>query len=166
MFLPPAIQQPAPKPEPDTLAALLQKRGAVLSLKRHPIGALYGRGTVEVESLEASDGTDTRKGIGFHVAGPAKNDGEGRALIETSEVATLLATLDRFQIEASKLASGDAETSLTYTSNGGFTMELERGREGVEFTLRAGRGEAVLAMSQITSLRQLLEKANNLHGGR
>ena len=163
MFLPPALQQPAPKPEPDTLAALLQKRGIVLSLKRHPLGALYGRGTVELESLEASDGTDTRKGLGLHVAGPAKNDGEGRALVETGEVPALLAALDRFQAEAPKLASGDAETSLTYTSNGGFAMELERGQEGIEFTLRAGRGEAVLAASQIPALRQLVEKANNLH---
>lgn len=159
MFLPPAIQQPAPKPEPDTLAALLQKRGAVLSLKRHPIGALYGRGTVEVESLEASDGTDTRKGLGFHVAGAAKNDGEGRALIEPSDLPALLAALDRFQAEAPKLASSDTDTSLTYTSNGGFTIELERGREGVEFTLRAGRGEAVLSMNQIAVLKQLVEKA-------
>ena len=158
MFLPPAIQQPAPKPEPDTLAALLQKRGAVLSLKRHPLGALYGRGTVEVESLEAGDGAETRKGLGVHVAGPAKADGEGRALIETHEVPALLAALDRFQAEAPELASGDAETSLTYTSNGGFTLELERGRDGVEFTVRAGRGEAVLAASQITALKQLVEK--------
>lgn len=159
MFLPPAIQQPAPKPEPDTLAALLQKRSAVLSLRHHPLGALYGRGTVEVESLEASDGTDTRKGLGFHVMGPAKNDGEDRALIETGEVPALLAALDRFQAEAPKLASGDAETSLTYTSNSGFTMELERGRDGVAFTLRAGRGEAVFAMNQIAALKQLIEKA-------
>ena len=159
MFLPPFLQQPAPKPETGALAALIQKRGAVVSLKRHAFGALYGRGTVELESLEASDGTDTRKGLGFHVAGAAKNDGEGRALVETEELPALLAALDHFQAEAPKLASGDAETSLTFTSNGGFTMQLERGREGVEFTLRAGRGEAVLAMGQIAALKQLIEKA-------
>jgi len=157
MFLPPTLQQPEPGP----LATLLQKRGAVLSLKRHPIGALYGRGTVEVESLEASDGTDTRKGLGFHVAGPAKNDGEGRALLETEELPALLAALDRFQAEAPKLASGDTETALSYTSNGGFTMELERGRDGLAFTLLAGRGEAVLAMNQIRSMESLLKRAQN-----
>ena len=159
MFLPPVLQQPAPKPEPDTLGALLQKRGAVLRIKRHPIGALYGCGTVEVESLEASNGAEARKGLGFHVAGPAKSDGEGRAILETGELPALLAALDRFQAEAPKLASGDAETSFTYTSTGGFTMELERGRDGIEFTLRAGRGESVLAVNQIAALKQLVEKA-------
>ena len=163
MFLLPVFQQPAqaqpsPKAEPGPLASLLQKHGAVLSLKRRPLGALYGRGTVEVEILEASDGTDTRQGLGFHVAGPAPNDGEGRALLETVEVPALLAALDRFQIEAPKLASGEAETSCTFTSNGGFTMELERHRQGVEFTLRAGRGEAVLTASQIPALKDLLAK--------
>ncbi len=162
MFLPPVIQQPAPPPakaEPGALAALLQKRGVILSLKRKPLGALYGRGTVEVESLEASEGTDTRKGLGFHVMGPAKSDGEGRALIETSEVTALLAALDRFQTEAPKLASGDADTSLSFTSNGGLTLEMDRGRDGVALTLRAGRGEAVFAAGQIAALRQLVEKA-------
>ena len=164
MFLLPVLQQPAQaqpssKAEPGPLASLLQKRGAVLSLKRHPLGALYGRGTVEVESLEATDGTDTRQGLGFHVAGPAPNDGQGRALLETVEIPALLAALDRFQIEAPKLASGDAETSFTFTSNGGLTTELERHRQGVEFTLRAGRGEAVLTVNQIAALKQLLEKA-------
>jgi len=130
MFLPPILQQPAPKTETSALAALLQKRGAVVSLKRHALGALYGHGTAELESLEATDGTDARKGLGVHVAA-----------------------------EAPKLASGDAETSFTYTSNGGFTMELERGRDGVAFTLRAGRGEAVFATNQIAALRQLIEKA-------
>ncbi|HXC17981.1 MAG TPA: hypothetical protein VNV60_11120 [Holophagaceae bacterium] len=161
MFLPPVLQQPAPptKPEPGPLAALLQKRGAVLSLKRHPVGALYGRGTVEIETLGASDGTDTRRGIGLHVVGPAKNDGEGQTLVETDDLPALLAALDRFQAEAPKLSSVDTETSFTYTSNGGFTMELERGRDGAAFTLRAGRGEAVLALNQIAALKQLVEKA-------
>lgn len=158
MFLPPALQQPAPKPEPGALAALLQKRGVVIAVTRHPLGALYGRGTVELESLEAREGTDTRKGLGFHVMGPAKSDGEGRALIETSEVPALLAALDRFQTEAPKLASGDAETSFTFTSTGGFTMELERSRDGVAFTLRAGRGECVLSVNQVAVLKQLIEK--------
>lgn len=166
MFLLPVLQQPAqtqpsPKAEPGPLASLLQKRGAVLSLKRHPLGALYGRGTVEVESLEASNGAEARQGLGFHVAGPAPNDGEGRALLETVEIPALLAALDRFQIEAPKLASGDAEMSFTFTSNGSFTMELERHRQGVEFTLRAGRGEAMLTMNQIGPLESLLKKAQD-----
>ncbi|HET6331292.1 MAG TPA: hypothetical protein VFF76_10950 [Holophagaceae bacterium] len=165
MFLPPALQQPAPsqpsaqKAEPGPFASLLQKRGAVLSLKRHPVGALYGRGTVEIETLEASDGTDTRQGLGFHVAGPAPNDGEGRVLLETAEIPTLLAALDRFQSEAPKLGSSDAETSFTYTSTSGLTLELARSRQGVAFTLRAGRGEAILAVNQIAALKQLVEKA-------
>ncbi|HTL99468.1 MAG TPA: hypothetical protein VL181_11760 [Holophagaceae bacterium] len=159
MFLPPILQQPAPKTETSALAALLQKRGAVVSLKRHALGALYGHGTAELESLEATDGTDARKGLGVHVAGAAKSDGEGRAILDAPELPALLAALDRFQTEAPKLASGDAETSFTYTSNGGFTMELERGRDGVAFTLRAGRGEAVFATNQIAALRQLIEKA-------
>ena len=158
MFLPPALQQPAPKPEPG-LASLLQKHGTILSLKRHAIGALYGRGTVEVESLEASDGTDTRKGVSLRVAGPGRNDPEGRALLETTELPGLLAALDRFQTEAPKLASGGGEMAFTYTTAGGFAMELARGREGVTLTLRAGRGEAVLSTNQIAALEQLIEKA-------
>lgn len=163
MFLPPAFQQPVPKPETG-IASLLQKHDAVLSLKRRAIGALYGQGTVEVESLEASDGTDTRKGVSLRVAGPGRNDPEGRALLETTELPGLLAVLDRFQTEALKLASGGGETTFTYTSTGGFSMELARGREGVAFILRAGRGGAVFTMSQIAALKDLLTKARAASG--
>lgn len=164
MFIPPALQQPAPAPsapkaEPGPLAKLLQTRGEVISLKRQAAGALYGKGTVEVERLEASNGTDTARGIGFHVAGPARQDGEGRAILETDELPALLAALDRFQAEAAKLAAGGTDTSFTYTSQGGFAMELSREQGEVSFMLRAGRGEAVLVPNQIAALKQLIEKA-------
>lgn len=162
MLIPPALQQPASAPakaEPGPLAKLLQTRGAVVWLTHTPVGALYGRGTVEVERLEASNGTDTARGFGFHLAGPAKADGEGRALLEQDEVTALLAALDRFQAEASKLAAGDADTSFNYTSQSGLNLELARERGSVILTLRAGRGEVALVPGQIAALRQLIEKA-------
>lgn len=161
MLIPPALQQPASpvKPADATLAALLQKRGAVIALTRKPIGALYGRGSVEAETLEANDGTDTRKGLGLHVMGAAKTDGEGHALVEQDEVPTLLAALDRLHAEAIKLAAGGDDTSYSYTTKGGFALELAKTREGVTLALRAGRGEVVLAVNQIAALRQLIEKA-------
>lgn len=159
MLIPPALQQPAPKPEPGALAKLLATRGAVVSLSRKAIGALYGRGTVEVERLDAANGTDSARGLGFHIAGPSKADGEGRAVVEADELPALLAALDRFTTEAPKLTSGDADTSFNYTSNGGLNLELSRGRDGVTLTLHAGRGEAALGVSQIAALRQLIEKA-------
>lgn len=166
MLIPPALQQPAapapkpePKPEPGALAKLLQKRGTVVSLKRQALGALYGKGSLEVERLEASNGADTQRGLGFHVAGPAQRDGEGRAILEAEELPALLDALDRFQAEAAKLAAGGSDTSFTYTSNGGFSMELAREQSETVFTLRAGRGEAVFAANQIAALRQLVEKA-------
>ncbi len=159
MLIPPALQQPAPaaKPAEATLAALLQKRGVVVALTRKPLGALYGRGSVEAEALEGSDGTDTRHGLGLRVMGPAKTDGEGRALVEQEEVPALLSALDRLQLEASKLAADD-DTSYTYATKGGFSLELAKTREGLTLTIRAGRGEAMLAVSQIAALRQLVEK--------
>lgn len=161
MLIPPALQAPAPalKAEPGPLAKLLATRGAVVSLTRSPLGALYGQGTVEVERLEAASGADTARGLGFHIAGVSKADGEGRAILEPEEVPALLAALDRFQAEAPKLAAEDRETSFTYTSATGLALELARGREGVALTLRAGRGEAVLAAGQIAALKQLIEKA-------
>ena len=160
MLIPPALQQPAPaKAEPGPLAKLLATRGAVVALTRKAVGALYDQGSVEVERLEASKGAETQRGLGFHIAGPAKGDGEGRALIEANELPGLLAALDRFQAEAPKLASSEADTTFSYMSNGGLSLELVRGRDGVALTLRAGRGEAALAASQIPVLRQLIEKA-------
>lgn len=159
MLIPPALQQPAPKPELGALAKLLATRGAVVSLSRKPIGALYGRGTVEVEQWDATNGTDKARGLGFRIAGPSKADGEGRALVETDELPALLTALDRFAAEAPSLASGDADTSFSYTSNGRLNLELARGRNGVALTLRAGRGEATLGANQIVALRQLIEKA-------
>ena len=153
----PAPAQPAPKAELGPLAALLQKRGVVVALKRHPLGALYGHGTVEVEALEASDGTDTREGLGFHVIGPSNNDAEGRMLLDKEEIPALLSALDRFQAEAAKL--GGADGSFTYLSQGGLALELARDRGDLTFSLRAGRGQAVLAASQVAALKQLIEKA-------
>ncbi len=163
MLIPPTLQQPAPPPaakaEAGPLVKLLQARGAVLTVSHQAIGALYGRGAVEMERLEVSNGAETQHGLGFKIAGPAKDDGEGRAILEAEEVPALLATLDRFQVEAPKLDTGDAGTSFSYTSDAGLNLELARGREGVMLTLRAGRGEASLAANQITSLKQLIEKA-------
>jgi hypothetical protein len=162
MLIPPALQAPVPpatKAEPGPLARLLATRGAVVSLTRTTLGALYGQGTVELERLEASAGGDTARGLGFHLAGASKADGEGRALLEQDEVPALLAALDRFQAEAPKLAAESRETSFTYTSGTGLSLELARGRDGVTLTLRAGRGEAALAPGQIAPLRQLVEKA-------
>lgn len=160
MLIPPALQQPAPaKAEPGPLAKLLQTRGAVVSVTRRAAGALYGKGTVELERIEASKGTDTARGLGFHLAGPAKGDGEGRALIDLDELPSLLAALDHFQAEASNLAAGDADTSFSYTSNAGLNLDLARERGSVVLTLRAGRGEVALVPSQIAALRQLIEKA-------
>ncbi|MBS1766703.1 MAG: hypothetical protein JST05_04770 [Acidobacteria bacterium] len=165
MLIPPALQQPAPIPapakaEPGPLARLLATRGAVVSLSRKALGALYGRGTVEMEQLEAAHGADKARGLGLHITGPAKSDGEGRAVVEADELPALLAALDRFAAEAPKLAAGDADTSFSYTSNGGLNLELARERDGVALTLRAGRGEATLSPGQIAALRQLMEKAH------
>jgi len=160
MLIPPAVQQSAPvKPEPGPVAKLLATRGVVLSLTRKAVGALYGKGTVELERIEVSNGTDTAHGLGFHIAGPAKGDGEGRVVVEQEEIPTLLAALDRFQAAAAKLAAGDADTSYTLTSHAGLSLELARQPGGVALTLRAGRGEAALTISQIAALRSLIEKA-------
>lgn len=163
MLIPPALQAPAPpspaKAEPGPLAKLLATRGAVVSLTRAAVGALYGRGTVDVERLEASNGTDTARGLGLHLAGPSRSDGEGRAIVEPEELPALLAALDRFQAEAPKLAAGDADTSFSYTSNAGLALELARERGSVVFILRAGRGEVALAPGQIAALKQLVEKS-------
>ena len=163
MLIPPALQAPAPpspaKAEPGPLAKLLATRGAVVSLTRAAVGALYGRGTLEVERLEASSGAGTARGLGFHIAGASKADGEGRAILEPDEALALLAALDRFQAEAPKLTAGDADTSFSYTSNAGLALELARERGSVVFTLRAGRGEVALAPGQITALKQLIEKS-------
>ncbi|HET8715974.1 MAG TPA: hypothetical protein VFM16_09130 [Holophagaceae bacterium] len=160
MFLPPALQQPAP-PAPSTpgaLAKLLQTRGAVVTLTRRSLGILYGQGSLEAARLEASDGSASASGLGLTVTGPAPRDGEGRALLELVEVPGLLGALDRFAAEAPKLAVADADTSYTYTTPGGLQLELARGRDGVALTFRAGRGEARFAAGQIQALRQLLEK--------
>lgn len=159
MLIPPALQQPAAKPDEGSLTVLLQKRGVVISLTRKPLGALYGRGSVEVEALEAREGTDTRRGLGLHVMGPAKADGEGRALVEQDEVPALLAALDRLHAEAIKLAAGGDDTTYSYTTKGGLSLELAKTRDGVTLTLRVGRGEVALAVNQIAALRQLIEKA-------
>lgn len=166
MLIPPALQQPAPSPstakaEQTPLAKLLQAKGVVVSLSRRPVGALYGQGTLEVERLEASTGADTERGLGLHVMGPAKGDGEGRALVEQAEIPALLAALDRFATEAPKLAAGDAGQSFSYTASAGLSLELAKGRDGVAFIVRAGRGQATLAASQIPALKQLIEKAQN-----
>lgn len=163
MLIPPAVHQPAqqtaPKPETGALAKLLATRGVVLSLTRKAVGALYGKGTVELERIEVSNGTESARGLGFHIAGPAKGDGEGRVVVEEEEIPTLLAALDRFQAEAAKLAEGGDGTSFTYTSHAGLSLDLSRQQGDVVFALRAGRGEAELTMSQIAALRSLIEKA-------
>ncbi|HEU4950926.1 MAG TPA: hypothetical protein VFT46_03200 [Holophagaceae bacterium] len=163
MVLPPALQQPAPTPtptpaSPGALARLLQTRGAVVTQTRKSLGILYGQGSVEVAKLAASDGTLSAAGLGLTITGPAPRDGEGRALLETADLPGLLAALDRYAAEAPKLAAGDTDTAFTYTAPGGLQLELAKDRDGVALTLRAGRGEARLATTQIAALKQLLEK--------